>query len=38
MSMVPIIFKTTGIRQQTFTFDTITGNLVLKGFRQGVFL
>jgi RHS repeat-associated protein len=27
--------KTTGIRQQTFTFDTITGNLMVKGFRQG---
>jgi YD repeat-containing protein len=32
--MVPIILKTTSIRQQTFTFDTITGNLVFKGFRK----
>ena len=29
--------KTTGIRQQTFNFDTITGNLVFKGLRKGAY-
>jgi RHS repeat-associated protein len=28
--------KTTGIREQTFTFDTITGNLTMRGFKKGL--